>query len=124
MDIWHGKIKNSDELSAISNKLRAHYKSMKTDIDAYHTEVSNQQRFRNGMTVRKKNLNDANQNAANSEESASGAEEMDAQAEKLIRIVEDLETMVEGHQKPKNMVDLENALEESNKALICDFESH
>lgn len=63
------------------------------------------------------------QNAANSEESASGAAEMNAQVEKLNRIVENLETMVEGHRNPKNKVDAEKPPEESYKALTYDSES-
>ena len=59
---WHQKIKNSDELSAISNKLRALYEQMKAAIESYQTQVANQHNFRESMKARKSNLYDANKN--------------------------------------------------------------
>ncbi len=58
MDAWHEQVETSEELSAVSNKLKVHYQSMNTDMEIYHNQVADQFKFRSDMDIRKKNLND------------------------------------------------------------------
>jgi methyl-accepting chemotaxis protein len=57
MEAWHKKVESSEELNVVSNKLKGYYKSIVTDIDDYHTQVSNQHKSRSGMNTCKDILN-------------------------------------------------------------------
>jgi methyl-accepting chemotaxis protein len=57
MEVWHGKVESSEELNDVSNKLKGYHKNIMADIDDYHTQVSNQHKFRSSMSTRKDILN-------------------------------------------------------------------
>ena len=56
MDAWHQKIESSEELNALSKRLKAYYQSIQIDLDAYHAQVINHLKFRADMNTRKENL--------------------------------------------------------------------
>lgn len=57
MDAWHKKVESSEELSALSKKLTAYYESISANLEAYHSQVVDQLKFRKNMNSRKNNLN-------------------------------------------------------------------
>ncbi len=57
MDAWYQKIESSEELNALSKRLKAYYQSIQMNLDAYHAQVINHLKFRAGMNSRKENLN-------------------------------------------------------------------
>ena len=57
IDVWHEKVETSDELSAVSKKLKAYHENINTDMEAYNDQVIAQLKFRSDMSSRKKYLN-------------------------------------------------------------------